>query len=73
VHRGVDNAKYVFLGPDQIAQRWKVDRATVRRAITAGRLPALNVGTGTKRACWRVRLEDLLAYEKQMTTTEAIA
>jgi excisionase family DNA binding protein len=53
----------VRLTPDEVAQRWKVDRATVCSLIRAGRLRAMNVGLGPKRATWRVLLADVLDYE----------
>jgi uncharacterized protein (DUF2237 family) len=49
---------------DEIADRWKVCTATPRRAIEAGLLPAINLGLGRRRACWRVRLADVIAYER---------
>jgi excisionase family DNA binding protein len=55
-----------YLTLDEVAKRWKVDRATVYRSIVSGRLPAYNFGTGQRRACWRVRASDLQEYEKKL-------
>lgn len=57
-----------FVTFDWIAKRWETSRATPVRAVASGRLPAVNVGLGARRACWRVRLSDLLAYEKSLST-----
>lgn len=46
----------------EIAKRWGVGHMTVWRRITAGDLPAGNVGSGN-RTRYRVRQADLLAYE----------
>jgi len=53
---------------DQIADRWHTSRATPYRAILSGRLPGVNVGLGGRRASWRVRLSDLVEYEKSLST-----
>lgn len=51
-----------MLSNPDIAKRWGVGEMTVWRRITAGELPASNIGTA-QRARYRVRLADLLAYE----------
>lgn len=51
-----------MLSTAEIAERWGVTRLTVWRRITAGDLPAGNVGQGQVTR-YRVRLADLLAYE----------
>lgn len=46
-----------------IAEYFAVGVSTIYEAIEAGDLPAIGVGRGTKKAI-RVRLTDVLAYEK---------
>lgn len=53
----------VWLTTDQVARRWHVDRASIHRLIVGGKLPALNVGCGEKRATWRIRESDVFLFE----------
>lgn len=43
---------------------------TIRRLIVAGRLPAVDIGTGSK-GRWRIRRADLVRIESQRVPAEA--
>lgn len=43
---------------------------TIRRLIEAGRLPAVDIGTGTK-ARWRIHRDDLLKIRRQREIARA--
>jgi excisionase family DNA binding protein len=54
-----------YLSLEEIAQKWGTSKMAPYRAVTSGRLPAHNFGTGRRRALWRVLLSDLLDYERR--------
>ena len=58
------NALRTMLTIDELAERWRVDRRTIRRMIEDGVISALRVGWQ-----WRIRADEVLRYEA--STTEA--
>jgi hypothetical protein len=60
----------------QIATRWRVDVDAVSALIASKQLPAVNVARDpkSKRPTWRIRPEDLEAFElRRMTGTNSPA
>ena len=51
---------------DEIAERLRVSRDTVRRLIERGELRAMKIGSQ-----WRIAEEDLDAYVRRTTTSSA--
>jgi hypothetical protein len=60
--------EYVTL--DWIGRRWKTSRATPYRLVLNGKLKARNFGIGRKRSCWRVHIDDLIEYERSLSTPD---
>lgn len=60
---------------DQVAIRQNVNRDAVSHWINTGELPAVNVARSrtAKRPSWRIRLEDLQAFEFARSTTQPAA
>ena len=54
----------------EVAKSLRIDPGKVRAFIAAGRLRAINVGLGT-RPRWRIRLEDLQAFERSLEARPA--
>ncbi|MFF5638245.1 helix-turn-helix domain-containing protein [Streptomyces sp. NPDC012825] len=52
-----------YVRASTIAEYFDIGLSTVYQAIEQGDLPAIGVGNGSKKAL-RVRLSDVLAYEK---------
>lgn len=55
----MDNGK--LLRVDQLADKWSVSTDTVKRHIKSGKLPAINMGTGS-RADYRIAPDDADAF-----------
>jgi excisionase family DNA binding protein len=52
------------LRPDEAAAWLNVTEEHVKNLIRTGSLPAINVGTGSKRDCYRILRDDLAAFEE---------
>ena len=55
----------VVLAINQIAERWRLDPATIRAMLRDGILKGFKVGTGGPRANWRVLLSEVERYERE--------
>jgi excisionase family DNA binding protein len=54
-----------LLTVEEVAARLRCNSSTVLRMIYAGRIPAINIGSGPKRRAWRIESSSLsgLAYK----------
>ncbi|MDP1564462.1 MAG: helix-turn-helix domain-containing protein [Pirellulaceae bacterium] len=57
-----------FLKPTEIAQRLGCAVEMILHAINSGRLPAMNVGRGSKRPTWRIHQADFEVWRAANTT-----
>ena len=51
-----------YIRIEEVAERWAVSTATVRRMLREGALGGIKIGKA-----WRVGVADMLAYEQQNT------
>jgi len=50
--------------PEQLAERWGVSAASVRKMLRAGTLKGFKVGTCGDKAQWRVTVAEVERYER---------
>lgn len=66
----IESATRTYISVAEAAFEVDCSAGTIRRLILAGRLPAVDIGTGSK-ARWRIRRSDLVRIESQRVPAEA--
>lgn len=61
-----------FLTCEQVAERYHLKISTVWEWIKTGKLPAIRFGSGRGGGRYRVRLADLVEFEKQLETIKKV-
>ncbi|WP_068482735.1 helix-turn-helix domain-containing protein [Pseudoclavibacter helvolus] len=66
----IDSTARTYISVAEAAFEVDCSAGTIRRLILAGRLPAVDIGTGSK-ARWSIRRDDLVRIDSQRVPAEA--
>jgi excisionase family DNA binding protein len=53
------------LSPEQFADRYGISVRNVQKLLRSGELTAVNVGVGRRNKRWRIRQQDIEAFERR--------